>query len=142
MAASQGRLLYLTSQLSDLEYRALQTSNAKIQLSSKSEYLTSQYTNQLESKKLVIQSGYDSSGPVYTDLNAKLLLSYNPNSKQKLLKNADGEVLVSQSMFQKYMAANGNLNNFLVSLGDRAWNILHKNIQPNRSRRGFYSYRQ
>lgn len=118
ISASQGRLLQLTSKMSDLEFQAQQTTNAKIRLAQSTEYITKKYTEELNQKKLVGISGYSSSGPIYTDLDANSFMTFNASSleAQKMLKTKEGKVLISGDMENKYKAANGDITTFLSGI--------------------------
>lgn len=118
MSASQIRLLSLTERLSDLEFEGQQISNARLKLAESSEYLTTEYTKSLNEKKLVYLTGFNGGSPVYTDLTARLLMNYNPNSTetQKIIKNAQGNVLLNDAANSAYYSSNGDLNTFLTTL--------------------------
>lgn len=136
MSASQGRLLFITAKLSDLEFQAQQTSNARIKLSMSAENLTKRYTQELDAKKLVFQTGFNKSGAVYSDLSANLLTSYNPNTLevQRMLKNKNGNILVSQELFNTYKASNGDISSFLTKLGNTPGSTNYDQAQA-----GFYT---
>src|SRR5574344_1853829 len=114
LAASQARLLSLTSRMSDLEFAELKKSNEKQRLSVQSEELATAYTNALNQKVLQFSQ---SSGATVT-MSAKTLMSCGldgNNDAQRLLVNTNGQIMVSEDVASKYAAANGDLNKCLSS---------------------------
>lgn len=144
MSASQCRLLTLTARMSDLEYRAQSVSNSKLQLATKSDAIARDYSAALDKKKLTVLSSYDTSTgtPNYIDATAYNLTTYNaisPLDKQRFLQDSDNKVLISENIKAAFESSNGNLVEFLTSLGytpdDQAGYIsfLSDNFQQNLS---------
>lgn len=133
ISASQARLLSLTAKLSDIEFTAQQTTNAKIRLSQSTKELSDMYNNALNAKKLVYLTSYNNSTPVYSNLTAKLLLTYNPNSvdAQTILKNKNGALYVPSDVAAAFASSNGLLGGFLTQMGattDDGKNQYYKNM--------------
>lgn len=106
MSASQARLLSLTSRLSDLELKAQQISNSKIRLSSESSAASKAYTEALDKQKITVMSGVDANGKTYANASAYNLTTYGalPDTvyKQRFIKNASGQVIVSNQIKNAY----------------------------------------
>lgn len=121
MAASQCRLLNLTSRLSDLELRAQTVSNSKIRLSMNSERAATEYTDALNKQKLEVYAGVNNDGSAkYIDATASNLTTYDAISstdKQRFIKNSSGQVLVTENVKKAYDASNGDLSTFLNKMG-------------------------
>lgn len=121
MAASQCRLLSITSRLSDLELKAQTISNSKIRLSMDSEKAATEYSDALNKQKLEVYAGVNTDGSTkYIDATAKNLTGYNAISstdKQRFIKDASGQVLVTDSVKKAYDDSKGDLTTFLNKMG-------------------------
>lgn len=121
LAASQCRLLSITSRLSDLELRAQTISNSKIRLSMDSEQAATEYSDALNKQKLEVYSGVNSDGSSqYIDATAANLTTYNAISstdKQRFIKNASGQVLVTDEIKKAYDDSKEDLTTFLKAMG-------------------------
>lgn len=139
MSASQARLLTVTSRMSDVEFTAQQIANSKTRLADQSEQVTKAYSDALDQKKLVFQTGMQNSTAIYVDLTANLLMSYKADSTepQRILTNANGQVLVSSSTKNNYNLATapggGGFESFLNSYNlssSQALADAHNNATP------------
>ena len=102
MSASQARMLSLTSRMSDLEYSAQNISNSKMALATRSQDASKKYLAALDQKKLTVKNPETSA---YVDATAANLTTYNAISKmdkQRFIKNAGGQVLISQEVATAY----------------------------------------
>lgn len=105
MSASQARMLSLTARLSDLEFSAQTISNAKITLSKASEEASNKYLDALDKQIITVK---DADTSTYVDATAYNLTTYNAVSKldkQRFIKSASGQVIVSQEMANAYESA-------------------------------------
>ena len=125
LAASQARLLFLTSRLSDLELRSQVISNAKIRLAEESSTASDQYTSALDKQKFQFQNGANSDGPTYIPATVANLTTYNPaygvSNKPRRIEDASGRVLVSEKTAKTYEdAQSGKLpsSGLSVAMGD------------------------
>jgi hypothetical protein len=111
MSASQCRLLSLTARLSDLEYQAQAVSNEKIRLSEQSTEANQKYENALDKEKLTVLSQNSST---YVDATAANLSTYasEANSKQKILENSSGQIMVSEDVTEAYEKSGGQGGSF------------------------------
>jgi len=108
LSASQARMLSLTARLSDLELRAQTIENAKIRLSDASAAASTAYSDALDKQTLKVYSGLQSNGTSsYITATAANLTTYGAISttdKQRFIKNAAGQVLVSNAIKTAYDA--------------------------------------
>ncbi|MBR1754404.1 hypothetical protein IJ732_06150 [bacterium] len=121
LAASQCRLLSLTSRLSDLELRAQSLSNQKVALASASSRASNNYINALNNQYVNI---WNPDG-TYSQATADTLTCFNAatGADQLFLQNDLGQVLCSKDMLNAYVnsldAATGScsLDKFLDNVG-------------------------
>lgn len=117
LAASQARLLSLTSRMSDLELRAQILQNAKTRLSYEGNDASEAYSKALDRQTLQVFSGLDANNTKsYDDATAYNLTTYNPNSlisdKQRLIKDSYGRLIVNPEVANAYEASKANSYNF------------------------------
>ncbi len=102
LSASQGRLLSLTSRMSDLELQAQTISNSKIRLSQESSQASRNYSAALDKQTMKVYSGLQSDGTSsYIDATAANLTTYGAISntdKQRFIKTSSGQLVVSEDM--------------------------------------------
>jgi hypothetical protein len=119
LAASQARLLFLTSRLSDLELRAQVISSAKIRLAEESSQASMDYTRALDKQQLRINKG----DGTYLAATAANLTTYDPSNltlcKPRLIEDAAGRILLSEKMAKAYdnATSKGNDGNVQDSEG-------------------------
>ncbi len=119
LAASQARLLSITSRLSDNELRSQTINNAKMRLASESSLASQNYLNALNDANMMF-SNYDVNGlPVSQLLTYNALMSYSSYNNQYGLVNNSGLLLVSEDEADLFARANGNLSEYLASHGLR-----------------------
>jgi len=120
LSASQARMLSLTARLSDLELRAQTIENSKIRLSDESAAASKKYSDALDKQTMKVYSGLQSNGTSsYITATAANLTTYGAISttdKQRFIKNAAGQVLVSNAIKTAYDGSAGNVATFLTSM--------------------------
>lgn len=117
LAASQCRLLNLTSRLSDLELRAQTISNSKIRLSMDSEAASTEYSDALNKEKLSLLTGYTNGTATYADLDYDNLTGVkSPLLSQYGLSNSKGQLLVTKEQAANFEKS-ANLSEFLKNCG-------------------------
>ena len=106
MAASQARLLSLTSRLHDVEYKAQNVEAQKIALATQKDELYQNYCDALDATKIQVAFRNDDASVRYIDANFSTLCSYNEDRvKQYALKDTKtGNLIVSQEVADKYKA--------------------------------------
>ena len=105
LSASQGRMLSLTSRLSDLEYRAQTIQNQKIRLADQSEAVSKEYLDALNAKKL---TAYNPDTNTQIDASLQSLYTLNgvdSNGKKRVIVDAKGRTVVPSN----YLDTNGKL---------------------------------
>lgn len=114
MSASQGRLLFLTARLSDLEFQAQCISNAKIRLAENSSEVAREYEQSLNKQKITVYACAEEGSPAYIDATAYNLTTYGAIStldKQRFLVDSGDRVLVNSEVADAYSGAMGRTIN-------------------------------
>lgn len=110
MAASQSRMLSLTSRLSDLELRAQQISNAKIRLADASSEASNSYNLALDRQQLTVFTGVSTNGVSnYAQATLNNLLGAHASATDifRYIETADGKAVINSDLLAKYNAATG-----------------------------------
>src|SRR5574344_833155 len=116
LAASQARLLSITSRLSDNELRAQLINNKKIRLASESSRASEDYVNALNRAQMMF-TNYDSSNASTTQaLTFNALTSYSPYNTQYGISNNNGQILVSEKDALNFQNSS-SLDDFLAKYG-------------------------
>ena len=120
MAASQARLLSITSRMADNELRSQIINNSKMRLATESSRVSEEYISALNSATMMM-SNYDTAGESqYQKLSFNSLTAYSSYNNQYGLVNANGKLLVSESdaaNYRKIKEDGGNLDDFLGLYG-------------------------
>lgn len=105
LAASQARLLSITSRMADNELRSQLINNAKMRLTNESSKVSDEYIAALNKTQLMM-SNYNLLGESqYQDLTFNSLTAYSPLNNQYGLVNKSGELLVSELDTARYEEA-------------------------------------
>lgn len=97
LSASQARLLSITQRLSDNELHSEIIANSKMRLADEGIIAKNNYINALDSTKLQYV-GFDGYGNADTvDLTFNSLMLYSEIKNQNILRNANGQVLISDT---------------------------------------------
>jgi len=97
LSASQARLLSITQRLSDNELHSEIIANSKMRLADESIIAKNNYVNALDATKLQYV-GFDGYGNTDTvDLTFNSLMLYSEIKNQNILKNSNGQVLISDT---------------------------------------------
>lgn len=116
LAASQARLLSITSRLSDNELRSQTITNAKTALANKTNKASAEYLAALDETEMFF-STYDKDGNKTTEkLTATCLSEYAPLKNQYGIINTDGQIMVSELDAQNYLES-ATLGEFLEKYG-------------------------
>lgn len=107
LAASQARLLSITSRMSDNELRAQLINNQKMRLSAKSSQVSENYINALNKTNLMF-ANYDANDNAQNvPLTFNNLTAFNQYNNQYGLTNTAGNILISETEAKYYQAAMG-----------------------------------
>ncbi len=103
MAASQARLLTLTSRLHDIEYKAQNIESQKIALATQKDELYQAYCDALDATKIQVKF-YDGAGTKYVDANFSTLCDYCDTrvSQYSLRDSKSGKVIVDEQTAENY----------------------------------------
>ena len=105
MAASQARLLSITSRMADNELRSQLINNAKMRLTTDSSKASEKYLAALNEAQMMF-SNYDTAGnSQYQQLTFSNLTSYSAYNNQYGLVNKSGQLLISENDASKYTEA-------------------------------------
>ena len=116
LAASQAKLLSITSRLSDNELRSQSITAAKLALANQTADASRKYINALNKNEYIYRT-YDQEGSkAYVALTGAQLSTYGPLKNQYALVNLDGQVLVSELDGSNFENSN-NINEFLDKYG-------------------------
>ena len=117
LAASQARLLSITSRLSDNELRTQLINNSKMRLATESSRVSEDYINALNSATMMM-TNYDMNGHEQTQaLTFNALTAYSPSNKQYGLVDSNGRILVNGKDGKNFEDSKGDLDTFLASYG-------------------------
>ena len=119
MAASQARLLSITARLTNNENSGQSVSYSKQRLADQTQQITNEYNEALDATKLTVLTGFNGAQANYEDISYKLMtgLQMAENTKQYVVTDTKGKVLVTENIANAYKKSNGNYNQFLASLG-------------------------
>ena len=104
MAASQARLLTLTSRLHDIEYKAQNIQSQKIALATQKDELYQAYCDALDATKIQVAFQNSDGTSVYYDANYTTLCKYNENRTKQyaLIDSRSGKVIVDNETAEIY----------------------------------------
>ncbi len=119
MAASQARLLSITARLTNNENSGQSISYSKQRLADQTQQITNEYNEALETTKLTVLTGFNGADATYTDISYTLMTGPEmaANTKQYVVTDTKGKVLVTEHIAEAYQKANGNYNQFLANVG-------------------------
>ncbi len=108
MAASQARLLTLTSRLHDVEYKAQNVMSQKIALATQKDELYQEYCDALDATKIQVAYTNSDGSTIFLDANYSTLCEYNENRTKQysLIDSKTGKVIVDEETERMYNAFN------------------------------------
>ena len=120
MAASQARLLSITARLTNNENTGQSISYSKQRLADQTQQITNEYNEALKTTKLTVLTGFNGAEATYTDISYNVMTSLQmaENTKQYIVTDTKGRILVSEDIADAYKASNGNYNQFLANITD------------------------
>ena len=117
MAASQARLLSITTRLSDNELRSQLINNSKMRLATESSQVSENYINALNEAQYMFTNYDADNNASYQQLTFNSMTAYNEYNNQYGVSNAAGQILVSERDGKIFEQADGDLETFLKSYG-------------------------
>lgn len=140
MAASQARLLSITARLTDNENSGQAVSYSKQRLADQTQQITNEYNEALSATKLTVLTGFNGAEANYTDISYNLMtgLQMAENTRQYIVTDAKGKILVTEDIAKAYEKSHGNYNQFLynltgstVAVNGKAYSQADINVQAN-----------
>lgn len=116
LAASQAKLLSITSRISDNELRSQSITAAKMALATQSTEASRNYINALNTNEYIYRTYDDNGNSIYTALTGAQLTNYSPLKSQYALVNTKGQVLVSELDAENYENST-DINDFIEKYG-------------------------
>ena len=130
LAASQAKLLTITSRLSDNELRSQSVTAAKMALASQSSDASRRYINSLNATEFNYKT-YDADGDkVQVPLTGLQMITYAPLKNQYALINNSGQILLTEVDANNYNAS-ANMDEFLAKYGVDKIDTGETNVIPN-----------
>ena len=131
MAASQGRLLFMTARISNNEFEQQCVAYSKQRLADDSQKANDQYLEALQATQYQILTGYNGDSPNYEPVTYNQLTALNSVAarKQYVVSDNKGQIVVTDSIAKafdpNYLAKGGNaghtnvdFNTFLKNVSD------------------------
>lgn len=110
LAASQARLLSITSRISDNELRAQLINNQKMRLATESSQVSENYISALNKSKLVFANYDKDDNAQNVPLTFNNLTAFNQYNNQYGLTNAAGNILISETEAELYQKSVGAID--------------------------------
>ncbi len=129
MAASQARLLTLTSRLHDVEYKAQNIESQKIALATQKDELYQDYCDALDAKKIQVAYSNGDGTRSFVDATFATLCTYNENrfAQYSLTDSKTGKVIVDSKTAEIYENFSSDKYTFAYAMlgmeGDFAWPV-------------------
>lgn len=119
MAASQARLLSITARLTNNENTGQAISYSKQRLADQTQQITNEYNEALDATKLTVLTGFNGAQANYEDISYNLMTGMRmaETTKQYVVTDTKGKVLVTNQIAEAYEKSHGNYNVFLEALG-------------------------
>ena len=115
MAASQGRLLFMTARISNNEFEQQCVAYSKQRLADDSQAANDQYLEALQQTQYQVLTGYSGDSPQYEAVSYNILTGFNnvAASKQYIVSDNTGKIIVPQSIADAFKSSKHNYNTFL-----------------------------
>ena len=125
MAASQGRLLFMTARLSNNEFEQQSVAYSKQRLAEASQTANDQYLEALQATTYQVLTGYNGSEATFENVTYNQLTGFNnvATGKQYIVQDTNGRILVDSKIAKAFENGNGDYNKFLQALGLTQVNI-------------------
>lgn len=118
MAAGQARLLSITARLTNNENSGQSISYSKQRLADQTQQITNEYNEALNTTKLTVLTGFNGAEATYTDISYNTMTGPEmaANTKQYVVTDTKGRILVTEDIANAYKQSAGNYNQFLAKL--------------------------
>ena len=100
MAASQGRLLFMTARISNNEFEQQCVAYSKQRLADDSQEANDQYLEALQKTQYQVLTGYSGDSPQYEAVSYNILTGFNnvAASKQYIVSDNTGKIIVPEEI--------------------------------------------
>lgn len=113
LAASQARLLSITSRLSDNELRTQLINNSKMRLATESSKVSEDYINALNAATMMITNTTPLGDEQTQALTFNALTAFSPSNNQYGLVDSNGRLLVNEEEAKLFEKSGGDLDKYL-----------------------------
>ena len=120
MAASQGRLLFMTARISNNEFEQQCVAYSKQRLADDSQKANDQYLDALQATQYQIITGYNGDTPNYEPVTYNELTALNSVAarKQYIVSDNKGQILVTKAIASAFGNGHNDFNAFLKQVGN------------------------
>ena len=120
MAASQGRLLFMTARISNNEFEQQCVAYSKQRLADDSQKANDQYLDALQATQYQIITGYNGDTPNYEPVTYNELTALNSVAarKQYIVSDNKGQILVTEAIASAFGDGHNDFNAFLKQVGN------------------------
>lgn len=119
MAASQGRLLFMTARISNNEFEQQCVAQSKQRLADASQTANDQYLEALQATQYQLITGFNGDTPNYEPVTYNQLTALNSVAarKQYVVSDNKGQILVTKAIAEAFGDAHNDFNTFLKKVG-------------------------
>ena len=120
MAASQGRLLFMTARISNNEFEQQCVAYSKQRLADDSQQANDLYLEAMQATQYQILSGYNGDSPNYEPVTYNQITAMNAvaTRKQYIVSDNKGQILVTSKIGDAFGDAHNDFNTFLKKVGN------------------------
>lgn len=118
MAASQGRLLFMTARISNNEFEQQCVAYSKQRLADDSQTANDQYLEALQETQYQVLTGYHGDSPQYEAVSYNILTGFNnvAASKQYIVSDNTGKIVVPEAIANVFENSKHSYNAFLENI--------------------------
>ena len=120
MAASQGRLLFMTARISNNEFEQQCVAYSKQRLADDSQTANDKYLEAMQATQYQILAGYNGDTPNYEPVTYNQLTAMNAvaTRKQYIVSDNKGQILVTKDIADAFGDGHNDFNTFLKKIGN------------------------
>lgn len=120
MAASQGRLLFMTARISNNEFEQQCVAYSKQRLADDSQTANDKYLEAMQATQYQILAGYNGDTPNYEPVTYNQLTAMNAvaTRKQYIVSDNKGQILVTKDIADAFGNGHNDFNTFLKKVGN------------------------
>lgn len=120
MAASQGRLLFMTARLSNNEFEQQCVAYSKQRLADDSQEANDRYLEALQATQYQVLAGYNGDSPYYEPVTYNQLTALNAVAagKQYVVSDNKNQIVVTKNIAEAFGKAHTDFNTFLKNVGN------------------------